>query len=99
MGYDGKYGKVTTEHGNIPDDEPVIVFRARDVHTVQLIDYYKALCAGTVEGGAVQAGYPASPQRHLDLIEEARRRFADWQAEHADQVKAPDSERSREWMD
>lgn len=88
MGYDGKYGKVTTEHGDIPDDEPVIVFRARDKLLPQVLTRYKALCE--------QHG---SPQRHLDLIQDAVVRISEWQLQHKDQVRTPDSERSRAWME
>lgn len=87
MGFDGKYGQVITEHGQIPLDEPVIVFRARDRATIVLLEYYKVLCE--------KAG---SPQRHLDLIEATTARFADWQDAHPDQVRTPDSERSRAWV-
>jgi hypothetical protein len=88
MGYDGKYGKVTTEYGDIPDGEPVLVFRARDKNTPALIAFYHDLCKA---GG--------SPERHLTLVRDAAQRFADWQDQHPDQVKVPDSERSRAWMD
>lgn len=30
MGYDSKYGKITTEFGNIPEDEPVFILRGQD---------------------------------------------------------------------
>lgn len=88
MGYDGKYGKVTTEHGDIPDGEPVIVFRARDVNTPAVLAFYYDACE-----------LSGSPQRHLDLISQTAGTFADWQEQHPDQVKVPDSERSRAWTD
>jgi hypothetical protein len=87
MGFSSKYGKVTTEHGDIPDDEPVIVFRARDEKTCPLISHYYNQC---LDGG--------SPGRHLELIEATYTRFADWQEANPDKVRTPDSERSREWM-
>jgi hypothetical protein len=87
MGTDGKYGRVTTEHGDIPENEPVIVFRARDRLTPVMLSFYRELCA--------EAG---SPQRHLDLISESRRTFEQWQDANPGEVRAPDSERSREWM-
>jgi hypothetical protein len=87
MGYDRKYGKVTTEHGEIPDDEPVIVFRARDRLTCPLLSAYYELCR--------KAG---SLQRHLEITEANYATFADWQEGHPDQVRTPDSERSRAWM-
>lgn len=87
MGYDGKYGKVTTEHGDIPDDEPVIVFRARDLLTGPLISEYYLLCK--------MAG---SPERHLGLVQQAWTRFANWQEANEDKTRMPDSERSRAWL-
>lgn len=87
MGYDGKYGKVLTEFGHIPDDEPVIVFRARDITTVDLLAYYLMRC--------VKKG---SPKRHLDIITTTVGRFRDWQDAHPDKVRVPDSGTSRQWM-
>jgi hypothetical protein len=88
MGTDIKYGQVTTEHGDIPADEPVIVFRARDSLTAPLISYYHKLCE--------TAG---SPPRHLEIIEQNYTRFADWQEANPGKVRTPDSERSRAWME
>lgn len=86
MPYDGKYGKVTLEHGDhIPEDEPVIVFRAKDQLTIQLLDYYEMLCK--VAG---------SPKRHIDMVAKRRREFKDWQGKN--ETKVPDSETSRAWM-
>ena len=87
MGFDLKYGVVTTEHGEIPDDEPVIMFRARDALTLGVLAHYLKLCDGI------------SPVRHLRIIAENLARFAQWQEEHPDRVKIPDSERSRAWLD
>jgi hypothetical protein len=87
MGYDGKYGNVTTEFGDIPDDEPVIVFRARDMITVGVLKWYRGRC---VTSGC--------PDRHLALIEASIDRFWDWQQAHRDEIRYPDSESSREWM-
>jgi hypothetical protein len=87
MGYDGKYGTVTTEHGNIPDDEPVLVFRARDMTTDKLLPYYAMLC--------MKAG---SPLRHISMIWSAHMRFREWRKNNEQQVRVPDSERSRAWM-
>lgn len=87
MGRDGKYGRVITEFGGIPDDEPVIVFRARDIKTLAVLGYYLKLCD---EGG--------SPDRHLRIITETMVRFARWQEQNPEKLKLPDSVRSREWM-
>jgi hypothetical protein len=85
LGTDGKYGRVSTEHGDIPDDEPVIVVRARDKNSAPLISAYWELCK---RGG--------SPQFHLDLVEQTYKRFTDWQEAHPDQVRTPDSEAYRQ---
>ena len=87
MGYDRKYGVVTTEHGDIPADEPVIVFRARDELLCPLLSQYHRMCE--------EAG---SPGRHLGLIEDAYTQVADWQEANPEKVKTPDSERSRAWL-
>ena len=87
MGTDRKYGRVTTEHGDISDDEPVMVFRARDKLLAPLISEYYNRCK--------EAG---SPQRHLMLIEQNYTLVADWQEANPDKLKTPDSERSRAWM-
>jgi hypothetical protein len=75
MGFDNKYGRVTTENGYIPDDEPVVVIRAQDRTTIALLEYYLKLCK--------EAG---SPEKHLDLIEFTTENFKQWQALHATQV-------------
>jgi len=87
MGYDGKYGKVTTEHGDIPDDEPVIVLRARDCQSVKTLAYYVFLC---IKGG--------SPRRHIALVQDSVDRFRSWQDANPGKVRTPDSERSRAWL-
>lgn len=87
MPVDAKYGKVTLEHGDhIPDDEPVIVFRAKDKLLPQVLAHYLMLC--------LHAG---SPNRHLRLVSDSYRRIKDWQETHA--TKTPDSETSRAWME
>lgn len=88
MGFDRKYGQVTTEFGDIPAEEPVIVFRARDVITPELLLNYLNLCI-----------IHESPQRHLDLIQGTIQLFKAWQEDNPDKVKIPDSERSRAWLD
>lgn len=87
MGYDRKYGNVTTDHGEIPDDEPVIVFRGRDRLLPEVLAKYMSLCEGA-----------GSPQRHVDIVAESRRQIMSWQAENPEKTRTPDSERSRAWM-
>lgn len=78
MALDLKYGRVTTERGDIGHDEPVMVLRAQDGMVPALIEVYRQLCA--------QAG---SPQHHLDNIAATRAAIVEWQQQHADQVRTP----------
>lgn len=87
MGLDSKYGQVTTEHGDIGEDEPVVVFRARDAKLPAVLTYYRDLCR-----------LSGSPDRHIDLIQNTRETVRNWQEEHPDQVRIPTSETSKEWM-
>jgi hypothetical protein len=85
MAEDLKYGHVTLEHGDVGEDEPVIVFRARDVALPALLDFYHTLCRAL-----------GSPQRHLDLVETRRHDILAWQEANGSRV--PTSESSRGWM-
>lgn len=83
MGTEGKYGRVTTEHGSIPEDEPVFLFRARDKALPQLLTRYAALCLGM-----------GARQEHIAGILLQQERIETWQREHPDQVHVPSSERT-----
>ena len=86
MPHDNKYGHVQIEHGShIPDDEPGVWFRAKDVLTPAVLEHYLWLCH--------KAG---SPQRHLDMVEKAIALIKNWQLTHL--VKVPDSESSKAWL-
>jgi len=84
MGYDRKYGKVTTEHGNIGENEPVVVFRAQDKLLPKLLAYYHLFC--------LKAG---SPRRHLDIILNTKEVIEDWQARNPTRVPTSDSSKER----
>jgi len=86
MPVDRKYGRVTLEHGNhIPEDEPVVVFRAKDMLLPKVLAYYRLFCW--------KAG---SPRRHLSLIDDSLAAVEAWQRENP--PKVPDSETSRAWL-
>ena len=80
MAIDGKYGRVTTEFGDIGEDEPVVVFRAQDKLLPQVLAYYTMIC--------MEAG---SPRRHIDLIVDSRDRVAAWQPLEQHFTKIPES--------
>lgn len=81
MAIDKKYGRVTLEHGDIGENEPVVVFRAQDQLLPKLLMYYHLFCQ--------KAG---SPRRHLNMILNRVEEINAWQADHP--TKVPDSEKS-----
>lgn len=80
MPFDNKYGRVSIEFGDIPEDEPVVIFRARDVNLPKLLMYYHLFC--------VKVG---SPRQHLDLIMDSLEKIQTWQSENSHLVKIPRS--------
>lgn len=84
MGYDRKYGKIIAEHGNIGENEPVVVFRAKDKLLPKLLAYYHLFC--------LKAG---SPRRHLDIILNTKEVIEDWQARNSTRVPTSDSSKER----
>jgi hypothetical protein len=80
VAYDLKYGKVTTEHGNIGEDEPVFVLRARDVTAPKAIIAYIKLVL--MEG---------APMHHVRASLISLERFRRWQSSNRDQVRVPKS--------
>jgi hypothetical protein len=80
MAIERKYGRVTTERGDIPADEPVIVFRARDAQLCPMLSAYFELCKRAGAG-----------HFHLQVIEQTYTEMADWQEAHPDQVHTPDT--------
>lgn len=80
MGFDRKFGVVTTERGNIPRDEPVFVIRAADVAAAEAIDGYAAAAAAV---GADEA--------LLGPVRERARQVREWQCAHPERVKVPDT--------
>ena len=86
MAQDNKYGKVTIEHGNIGEDEPVFVCRAQDVLLPEVLAYYAMCC--------IKAG---SPARHINIILESLEKIKRWQI--LNNPRIPSSLNSKTWMD
>lgn len=63
----------------LPEDEPLIVFRAKDSTTRNLINHYRELC---MEHG--------SPRAHIDRIDSTLRTFEQFAADFPDRMKTPD---------
>lgn len=78
---DAKYktsGDITKLDGTpIPDDEPLILFRAQDKLLTALLEYYNELCQ--------QAG---SPEEQLERVRERVELIREWQERHS--TKVPD---------
>ena len=74
---DGKYGKVFTERGHFEDNEPLFIFRGRDMFTPDVLACYFDLCAH--HGATVE---------HLDSIKKQAEYIAKWQEENGS--KLPD---------
>ena len=66
----------------IPDDEPIFIFRARDVHAIEALTHYQLQCQDEEHRGVVEA-------RLLDF-----RRF---KHEQPDRMKEPDSQPIYPW--
>lgn len=80
---DGKYktdGNITKLDGTpIPDDEPLILFRAKDKLLPQLLEDYKKLCQ---DAGC----QPQQIETLVPLIQQVK----DWQTANQAKVKLPD---------
>lgn len=80
MGYDRKFGRVTTEHGDIPEDEPVFVIRGKDAAAPMAISHYA--------DAAVMVG---ASDEFVDEVRRAVETVCAWQADHLDRIRAPDN--------
>jgi hypothetical protein len=78
MGYDRKYGRVTTERGTIGPDEPVFLIRARDVSAPDALYAY----ASAAESHGAGETLCTNARKRGDEI-------AAWQAEHPELVRVP----------
>lgn len=79
MGNDLKFGRITTERGDIPADEPLFLIRGKDASAPAAIERYAE------EAQAVGAA--------ADLVETCRERAEQiraWQLAHPERVKVPD---------
>lgn len=76
MATETKYGVCVQE---IPEDEPIILFRAQDKVLPLLLVVYALICQ-----------LLGSPREHIDAIWTKRSKVERWQDENADKVKVPD---------
>jgi hypothetical protein len=83
MAIDLKYGRVSVERepGNpLGDDEPVVLFRARDVVLPGLLGKYEEEC-----------DFYGADKDHLAAIRKAQAAVIDWQDRNPTLVKTPDT--------
>ena len=72
-------GDITKHDGTpVPEDEPLVLFRAKDNLLVPLLEHYKQMC--------IDAG---SLPKHLDLLQKRIDEIKQWQAEHPERMNVP----------
>lgn len=80
---DGKYktsGDITKQDGTpVPEDEPLILFRAKDKLLPELLGHYLEQCRAA-----------GSPEQHLSTLQQRIDAIKQWQAANPDRVKIPD---------
>jgi hypothetical protein len=80
---DGKYktsGDLTKLDGTpLPEDEPLILFRAQDKLLAQLLEHYKQLCQSA-----------GSPENQVTLLQQLIDEVKAWQETHPERLKVPD---------
>jgi hypothetical protein len=81
VGLDKKYGRVTIERGDVGEDEPVVIFRGKDVSLPKLLGLYWNMCEKI-----------GSPKHHLDLINQRIDEICEWQDAHPELVHIPNSD-------
>lgn len=84
MAIDTKYGWVTTEHGTIGEDEPVVVFRSMDRLLPKVLKVYRIMCE-----------LAGSPEHHLAAIDRAVAAVKAWQSEHPPRTPNSDAYMAR----
>ena len=60
----------------IPDDEPIMIFRAKDRKTIGMLIAYQAMC---------------EDENHKAVVQGRMEDFIEWQSKNQDIVKEPDS--------
>jgi hypothetical protein len=79
--YDAVDGKIVNRATGkpIPDDEPIIIIRAKDKNAVLTLQRYKRLCEDPL---------------HKDVIQGRIDDFHAWQDKNMEKIKEPDSDKS-----
>ena len=77
-----EFGRIYNRHSKhvIPDDEPVFIFRARDIHAREVLEAYARVI---------------DPGDHRDAVCQRIEDFARFAAGHPERMKAPDTSAPR----
>src|SRR5712671_167537 len=77
-------GKLVNRQSNepIPDDEPVFILRARDVHAAPTLIHYAA---------------NVTDREHREAAKTRAAQFSNWATLHPDRMKEPDSQMNGGW--
>jgi hypothetical protein len=86
--YDEKFGRcliVKTSNGDVvPDDEPLILFRARDRLAVRVLEFYRQI---SLEDGCNDF--------HFDLLDKRIEEFKKFAVDHSERMKQPSITRGK----
>lgn len=66
----------------IPEDEPLFILRARDIHAAQTLMFY---------------GAQITDPKHREAVHTRCAQFNNWAAVHRDRMKEPDTQMTFEW--
>jgi len=72
-----EHGRLFSRASNqsIPDDEPVMIFRAQDRHAVDMLNHYIGLC---------------NDAEHRQVVRQRVTDFMEFAAKHPERMKEPD---------
>lgn len=76
--YDAVDGRIINRSTGkaIPNDEPIMIFRAKDKNSIAALEYYRELC---------------TDENHKDVVEGRIEDFQEFQDRHPEAVHEPDS--------
>lgn len=79
--YDADHGGIFNRQSQeyIPHDEPVMIFRARDIHAMRAIEFYASHC---------------TDQHHRDVVFARADQFKAFAEQHPERMKEPDTDKS-----
>lgn len=86
MNQRSKYGRITAEFKNIPEEEPVFLLRAQDILAPAAVETYANLLRAAAQGTA--GGFRTRLLRQAEEVSSVGAGMIAWQSEHG--AKLPD---------